>query len=344
MSLCGKPTFIERIVSFLPGTYTLKCLIFSCICGVPLLLLTRFLDTLNMQTAVSVFGPLTWQNVATFSFANFVLLFYALYGVSYMRRRLDFSISQAEFELPKTQSKDLHDIFVPVCKLAPALIVAFLLVAASLASFPDQFIQHSSGPISLALILVTFPFVYLAYGTFIWVYSSSIKCLHDLGRQPLKLAEFYEDAHLGVKPIGSLSLSLALVYFAGLGLVFFSFITIPLPLEFAVGTMILVGIALFFLPLNTLHIKMKNQKRLERERLKTRYLPLIASSDESTQTFGTDARKNLGHVLAGDIVDRHVDSIPVWPFDTRTLTWLSAMVLTVVAGLITKYVTILLGT
>lgn len=344
MSICGKPTFIERIVSLLPGTYAFKCLVFSSLCGVPLLLLTRLLDTFNIQAALGIFGPLEWQNATTFSFANFVLLFYAVYGINYMRNKVSSLISEVEFKLPTTDGKDLHDIFASVCKLAPAIILALFLAGASLASFPDQFVQHSSGPISFALIVVSFPLIYLAYGTFIWVYSSSIKCLYNLGRQPMKLAEFYEDVHLGVKPIGSLSLSLALVYFAGLGLVFFSFISIPLPLEIAVGIMIMAGVVLFFLPLNTLHQKMKNQKRMESERLKVRYLPLMTSFGESLQSLTAIERRNFRHIFAVDIVNRHVNSIPEWPFDARTLTWLSAMVLTVVASLITKYITLLLGT
>lgn len=343
MLVCGRPTFIERIVSLLPGTYAFKCLVFSCLCGVPLLLLMRLLDTFDVQTALAVFGPLEWQNVITFSFANFVLLFYAVYGINYMRSKTFSLISEVEFELPQNGIKDLHDIFTPVCKLAPAIIVALFLAGASLASFPDQVVQHSSGPVSFALIVVSFPLVYLAYGTFIWVYSSSVKCLYDLGKQPLKLAEFYEDAHLGVKPIGSLSLSLALVYFTGLGLVFFSFISIPLPLEFAVGIMIVAGVVLFFLPLNTLHKKMKNSKRMERERLKTRYLPFMVSFGESLERLSVVDGRNFRHVFVADIVYRHINSIPEWPFDSRTLTRLSAMVLTVVASLITRYITLLLG-
>ncbi len=342
MASCEKQTVIERIINVFPGPYILKCLIFSSIFGVPILLLTRFLDTLNLQAALTIFGPLLWQNILTFSFANFVLLFYAVYGIKFMRSKLSAAMPEIKNIIPEKGSKNLNDIFKPICSLVPAVIVSLLLIAVSLASFPDQASQHSVGPISLAQVILSFPFVYFAYGTFIWVYSSSIKCLHDLGKQPLKLAEFYEDAYLGVKPIGSLSLSLALVYFSGLGLVFFSFLSIPAPLEFALVVMILGGIALFFLPLNTIHGKMRERKQMERERIKTLHMLQKDSIDKSLQSVQELNEEKLSHMLAVDIVDRHVSSIPEWPFDSKTLTWLSAIVLTVVASIITRYVTILL--
>lgn len=336
---CEKPTVIERVVGLFPGPYVLKCFFFSCVFGVPMLLVTRFLDTLSVQEALAVFGPLQWQNVLTFSFANFVLLFYSVGGVRYMRSRIATVAAGVEFLTPgdeKTASK----VFGPVCRLFPAAFLSVLLLVVSLISLPNQ-IQHGSGPISFGLVLVSFPFVYLAYGTFVWVYASSVKCLGDLGNQPVKLSEFYEDAHLGMKPLGSLSLSLAAVYFVGLTLVFFSFLSIPLPLEFAVGILLLGGLVLFFLPLNVIHRKMKEKKRAESEKLKHHYKQLAGSVGDPLQVMA-DA-KNMRRLLAVDIIDRQVASIPEWPFDLRTLTWLSAIVLTVVASIVARYVLVFLG-
>lgn len=343
MAVCGKPTLIEQIVNLFPGPYIFKCLIFSCLFGVPLLLLARFLDTLNVQTALAVFGPLLWQNVVTFFFANFVLLFYAVYGVRHMRYEISAMIPKVGHLAPECCGRHSDEIFRPVCRLTPAVAISLLLIAVSFASFPNQIIQHSTGLISFGLITISFPFVYLAYGTFIWVYSSSVKCLNDFGKQPLRFAEFHEDAHLGMKPVGSLSLSLALVYFAGLGLVFFSFLSIPPPLEFAVAVMILGGIVLFFLPLHTLHRKMRSAKQMEREKSKARYETVMDSINESLQNIRRIEARDLKLLLEVDIVHRYVSSIQEWPFDLRTLTWLSAIVLTVVVSIITRYITTVLG-
>jgi hypothetical protein len=331
---CAKPSLIERIINVFPGPYVLKCLIFSSVFGVPALLLFRFFDTLDMQAALEVFGPLLWQNIVTFSFANFVLLFYAAYGVKYMRSRIAAMVPQIEPLMPK-EGRSVQDIFHPVCAVIPAAILSLLLAVVSLLSFPDQG-QHAAGPISLVLLVISFPFVYLVYGTFIWTYVSSIKCLYDLSRQPLRLAEFYEDDHLGMKSLGSLSLSLALVYFLGLGLIFFSFLSVPPPLEFAVVVMILAGVILFFLPLITIHQKMLDKKWEEREKLKSHYTHVLKFIDEPSRNGDTIEVKHLRYMLAVDIIDRQVTAIPVWPIDSRSWTRLSAIVFTVVVSIISR--------
>lgn len=338
---CAKPSLIERIINIFPGPYVLKCLIFSSVFGVPALLLFRFFDTLNTQAALEVFGPPLWQNIATFTFANFVLLFYATCGVRYMRSRIAQMIPQIEPLMPK-EGRTVQDIFHPVCAFIPAAILSILLAVVSLLSFPNQG-QHAAGPISLVLLVISFPFMYLVYGTFIWTYLSSIKCLYDLSRQPLRLAEFYEDDHLGMKSLGSLSISLALVYFLGLGLIFFSFLSVPPPLEFAVVIMILAGVILFFLPLFTIHHKMLEKKRNEREKLKSHYTQLLKSIDEPLQTGGVAEVKHLRHMMAVEIIDRHITAIPEWPIDARSWTRLSAIVLTVIISIFTRIVLTFLG-
>ncbi len=338
---CAKPTLIERIINLFPGPYALKCLLFSSLFGVPALLLFRFFDTLNIRTTLELFGPLLWQNIITFSFANFVLLFYAAYGVHYMRSRIAAMVPQIEPLMPK-EAKTVQDIFHPVCTFIPAVALSVLLAVVSLLSFPTQG-QHAAGLNSLALLVISFPFVYLVYGTFIWTYVSSIICLYTLSKQPLKLAEFYEDSHLGMKPFGSLSLSLAVVYFSGLGLIFFSFLSIPPPLQIAVVIMIVVGVILFILPLLTVHHKMLHKKQEEREKIKTHYSHLLPSIHQPLETKDAIEVKNLRYMVAVDIIDRQVTSIPEWPIDSKSLTWLSAVVLTVVVSIVTRFVLIFLN-
>lgn len=340
-SNCAKPSLIERFINLFPGPYILKCLVFSCVFGVPALLLFRFFDTLDATAALEVFGPLLWQNVVTFSFANFVLLFYAAYGIKYMRSRIATMVPQLEPLMPK-DGRTVQDIFHPVCAFLPAAVLSILLAVVSLLSFPNQG-QHAAGPISLVLLAISFPFVYLVYGTFIWTYVSSIKCLYDLSRQPLRLAEFYEDAHLGMKSLGSLSLSLALVYFLGLGLIFFSFLSVPPPLEFAVVIMILAGVILFFLPLITIHQKMLDKKREERDKLKSHYTHLLKFIDEPLRTGDATEVKHLRYMMAVDIIDRQITSIPVWPIDSRSWRRISAIVFTVVISIVSRICLTFLG-
>lgn len=125
MAVCEKPTLVERIVDLLPGPYVIKCILFSCILGVPLLLLTRFLDTLDLQATLAIFGPLSWQGVITFSFANFILIFYAVYGVRYMRCKLYTMMPGIKPILPEN-SKQIQEIFKPNCNLTRAAIMSLL--------------------------------------------------------------------------------------------------------------------------------------------------------------------------------------------------------------------------
>jgi len=340
MLSCEKPTLVERIVNVFPGSYFVKCLLFSSVFGVPFLLLTRFLDTLNVEAALGVFGPLLWQDVVTFSFANFVLVFYAVYGVHYMRSKIASIMPQVEPVMPGGENA-ASKVFGQVCRLFPALVLSVLLGIVSLVSFPTQG-EHAAGPVSFGMVVLSFPFVYLAYGSLVWVYVSSIKSLYDIGRQPLRLVEFHEDAHFGMKPFGSLSLSLALVYFTGLGLVFFSFLSIPLPLELAVGVLILMGMVLFFSPLEVIHHKMRAKKRNELDKVKGHLKQITSSLGDPVLALSRVDVKSLKRMFAVDAMQRQVTAMPEWPFDTRTLTLLSAIVLTVVASIVTKYVMLFL--
>ncbi len=340
-SSCARPSLIERVINVLPGPYIMKCVLFSSLIGVPALLLFRFFDTLDVQKALELFGPLQWQNIMTFSFANFVLLFYAAYGIRYMRARIAAMVPQVEPLMPK-DGKTVQDIFHPVCSLTPAVVLSILLAVVSLLSFPTQG-QHAAGPISFGLLVVSFPFMYLVYGTFIWTYVSSIKCLHDLTRQPLILSEFYEDEHLGMKSLGSLSLALALVYFLGLGLIFFSFLSVPPPLEIAVIIMILAGVTLFFLPLFSIHRKMLEKKREGREKLGSHVTNLLKFVEEPIRAGGTTEMKHLRYMMAVDIIERHIESIPEWPIDAGSWTKLSAIILTVIISIMTRISLMVLG-
>lgn len=329
------PTILERIVNPLPGPYFLKILTFWIIFGTPGMVLTRYLDTFNTDTIVSLFGVVSFQNVLVFSLANFVMPLYAFYGTRHMRQK----ISQTLPELKDITAggSSAEGVFRSMPKLPPVLILAVFFSGLSIVSFPGQ-VQHIAGYLSLIVKVVGFAVSMFAYGTFIWIYASSIGGLHRLGKERLCFAPFYEDRHLGMKTFGSVSLSLVWVYFLGIGLVFFSFSPLPVPLLVALGGLILFGVALFFLPLHDVHVKMAKEKQAAEKALRAqlrRVAKTLVSSEESPSEV-TD-------LLAFQILEQKVSKISEWPFDTATLSWLSAIIISIIAAVITRYLLVFLG-
>lgn len=331
-----KSTIIERAVNLLPGPFFVKCLIFWTIFGTPGLVLTRYLDTLNFDTIQAVFGQIAPLNIVVFSMANLVMPFYAFYGTSYMRRKILATLPEIE---PTTAggTKALHDVFSQISKPAPALILGVLFAIVSIASFPGQS-QHVAGYLSFVVKAGGFGFAMLGYGTFIWMYASSIRGLHQLGKRHLHFVSFYEDEHLGMRPLGTISLSLALVYFLGIGLVFFSATPVPIPLLAASLGLILLGVILFFLPLHVVHDKMAKEKHAAEKLLKKRLTQLMATFEREDQSS-----HEITDMLLFQTLEQKVSRISEWPFDTVTLSWFSAIVITVLGTVITRYLLVFLG-
>lgn len=331
-----KPTIVEKLVSVLPGSYFLKCLTFCIVFGTPGMVLTRYLDTFDLTKATAIFSQLTPQDVFIFSMANFVMPLYAFYGIGYMRRKLVEAMP--EFESLTVGGRDvLAKVFGSVSKSLPVLILGGLFAVLSIASFPGQ-AQHVAGYSSLVVKVVGFSSAVLAYGTFVWVYASSIRSIHQVGKENLQLVSFYEDSHLGMKPLGSLSLSFTWVYFLGLGLVFFSANPFPIPLLFALLGLILLGAIVFFLPLRIVHIRMAKEKRTA-EKLLRKHLAQIVISFEQPD----ESTNDISDLLAFQLLEQKVVKISEWPLDTTTLSWFSAIVITVLGTIIARYLLIFLG-
>jgi hypothetical protein len=331
-----KPTIIERLLNILPGSYLLKCLVFWIVFGTPGMVLTRYLDTFDISKATALFAQVNPQNIIIFSIPNFAMPLYAFYGASYMRKNIVKAIPEME-SVTANGKNTLNSIFEPISKSVPALILAALFAVLSIMSFPGQ-TQHIAGYLSLIVKIVGFTFSALAYGIFIWAYASSISGLHQLGKHHLRFVSFYEDSHLGMKSLGSVALSLAWVYFFGIGLVFFSANPVPIPLLLVLLGLILLGIALFFLPLRIVHEKMAKEKHAAEKLLRKNLAQIVASLDRKNESSN-----EIADMLAFQILEQKVSKVSEWPFDTITLSWFSAIVVTILGTVITRYLLIFLG-
>jgi len=327
---------VERVVDPLPGPYVLKVLTFWIIFGTPGMVLTRYLDTFNTEKMISLFGVPSPQNILLFSLANFVMPLYAFYGIHHMRQRISLAMPELK-RVASDEASTVERIFSAMTRLLPAIVLSILFSVISLVSLPGQ-TQQVAGYMSLTVKIVGFAFSMLGYGTFVWIYASSITGLYRLGRKNLRFTSLYEDKHLGMKFLGSISLSLVWVYFLGIGLVFFSFSPLPLLLLFALGGLIALGVTLFFLPLHEVHVKMMKEKQVVGKALHMRLHRVVDALESGKESPG-----EIRDLLAFQILEQSVSKIAEWPFDPATLNWLSAIVISISGTIITKYLLSFLG-
>lgn len=335
-----RDTLIERFFASLPGPFALWVFVLAFVFGTPGFIVARLLDTGSVGRALSLFEP-TLESVVTYGMATFGLTLYALLGLRFMRSRTAAASRALEPLIPGGRSA-MERALAPVTSPIPPLVLTPILLAVSFVAYPDQ-VQDITGIAYGALRIVSLPIVYFVYATFIWVYLSSVMGLDTIARGPLRLRSFLEDSHFGVRPIASLSLFLALVYFLGLGLVVFSFLELPLVLEALLAALALPGVVLFFLPVARLRARMSAARAEAGACLAEALAKARPFLEAGTPAGRVDAPDAVAALLAYQIIEHRVGEVGEWPLDTRTVSWFSAIVLSVLAAIATRYVLAGLG-
>lgn len=352
-------TLTERFVEVLHIPFSVGCLVLSIIFGPPGAILFVYVQTNNLDEAISktiyLFSgvhPTLLQSVIGLAFLS-IILYYFLYMIRYMRLKL---VATEKLLLPiLLEGEDtFHKVFGPVSRYGPPVLIDFLLiflfVFQDFPNIPENFIYFCDTPITLAFLVVSFPVWFLIFGTFAWVYFSSIRGLYQLGQTSLKLKSFHEDKMLGVRPMGSLSLSLAFTYFAGLGIL----ALLPIVMTpdssspFYIGLLFvltMLGILFFFLPLNTIHKKMVDEKHREHKALGEQLTMAVNRQDISSRSkMGpslediTEILVNINRLLTIDVSKDEINSVPNWPFDTQILSKLSAIFFSVTTIIIANFI------
>jgi len=186
--------------------------------------------------------------------------------------------------------------------------------------------------------------VSLGLSSLVWVYLGTLRGIARIEVGTLKLHRSYEDRMMGLRPMGSLALSMAAAYFA-----FLAFFAVVLAVWLGassraaaiafgfVGGLIILGVFMFFWPLVKLHGRMLEQKKTEQGRL-GQVLDRIVSGSTQDDSIG-----DLVRLFRTDVMRREVSRAATWPFDTAILGSLSAIVLSVTVALITQYIVLFLG-
>lgn len=289
----------------------------------------------------------------------YTLVVWAFYVPRYMRQKVE-QAGAALAPLHPDREEGYRAAFARVSAIGPQLItwsvfLALLLLALSVPALMGtgpSLVQLGEGsdPTGLGdaasiFSIVSFAAITLALSSVVWSYWSVSTGIRRFGGSALGLRPYYEDGFLGLRPVGTLSLSLAIAYFTFIGLFLAALLASPTPPTVAdlagMGSLlmglVLLGLLLFFLPMKTLHERMTVEKQVARERLTRELAPWFRESSAG------DPPGDVREMLRLDLMERKVSAMALWPFDTAILGRLSVIAFSVTAILISRIVALYLG-
>lgn len=261
------------------------------------------------------------------------MVFFILYYIGYLRRRL----LQAEPELAQVIPEEtFHDAFGPVTSSRWPLVFGAIFAIVAVASPIFAGIFPALGTFGRIDFLVIYVFIGFIFVDLIWVYSRSVWSLYNIGKGSLRLQSYLDDDMLGVRPFGSLSLSISLGYFGSLALLLLISLSAPItafrtpPQLFGILVFLAIGLLLFVLPLTSVHKKMFEEKQRIKAQQRAEFRRLTSGNGLSPP--GSSSRIEL--ILLHEVNERRIGAIPTWPFDTGIIGRFVAILLSVIAILI----------
>ena len=354
-------TLIERFIHLMPFPYTVTSLILAAtLLGRPGIVFFRYLDSLNINEGLVRSGILNpklelvaplWQ-IAADAILFSLTPFYLLYMIRYMRMKL-VAAEPELLPISPEGEETLHKVFGRVSSQVPQILLSsILIVAIGIPTVVANF-QASGGLFGLIFDSVSNSVYWVVTGSFIWVYFSSLRGLHELGNEPLKLKLYSQDRMLGLRPVGSLSLLYTVAYFGFFllgGLYVSVSINIPAGVLSAQGfififAFVLLGIVMFFLPLNNIHRRMLEERRRVQASIRSQFSRLAELSNdlsrESSETTLTDLKSlltDLKNLQTFEMAERKAATIATWPFDTQVIGRLTAIIITVLGRLLARII------
>jgi hypothetical protein len=350
-----RPTIAEQIISRIPLPFLGGCLILALIFSTPGDVLAMYLSTWDLGHASVRLPDADGWFVAGRVVLDVLLIFVTLWAVREMRLQV-VKAKQGLVPLFPEGEAAYYKAFERVSDYRPPLIIAATMAASMLASagtrdayFTEYFFVNV---FEFALLLIIFPIL----ATLIWVYMSSNYGIYEISKRPILLKSYLDDRVLGLRPLGSLSLSLARPYFLlmMIAALWISFTTPDVrepPQIFVITAGLLVlGIVVFFLPLYGVHEILLRERRARRDSVQDRLVRFVAGHQDSDAKIAKEDLQALSRqvaetrdALALHIAERKIDELPTWPFDTRALSRLATSALTVTAILASRVVLTYLG-
>ncbi len=286
----------------------------------------------------------TFEGAILLQLVTFSLIFYQLYMIRYMRLKL-VTTESVLMPLSPQGEETLHKAFGRVSNTRPIVLMTVApLIVVLVVSFPG--LQRSQGLSYTLYTVASYVMFSLTIGPFIWVYIASLWGLHTFGKEPLKLKPLHEDPMLGVRPTGSLSLSLVSVFFGGTIVSTVAQIISPSPSYIPTSIWFTVlGAAMFFLPLNSIHRRMQQEKQREQASVRSQFNALTDASNNPHLDGPESVLIPLKTLVTFEVLklnERRVSAMPTWPFDTRILSRFAAIILSVITIILARIITITL--
>lgn len=340
------PTLLERLIAIVPLPYLPASLLIAALVSAPARLAVRMLHGYPFEEAIAVSFAAgapgaTWQQLAGL-FLWFAITFYAVWVTRYMRLKVQAAKAKLAPLLPAGENT-YRAIFARVSRDRPALLIG-LVLAVSFTAETLARLRTAASPVDWVYQAAITPILYLIFGTAIWMYVSATWSLYRLGQEPLKLKSPAEDEMLGARPMGSLSLALSFAGFGQIGLMTLILFVSPVLAEYQLVLigMAVIGVVMFFLPLNGVHRQMAAEKKCQEAALRRRVFHLLESDPESgnagTSEPLADTLAELRTVLALQTARPTVAAIPTWPVDTDMLRRLGAVAGSIIVAVITNII------
>ena len=328
------PTLIERFIGLVRLPNPLAVLFWALILGSPTYFLVEYL----------VKGKSTFDIGNLGNESLFVLVpFYLFFMVGYMRKKVVAAEAPIVPRLAGGEA-DYHNAFGNVTSTIPVILLSALLSPIALSASFGDFKPETAG---LAIYDVFSTYLSgLAFSTYLWMFANASLGIYKLGRSSLKLGPYLEERMRGAKPLGNLALSLTAAYYGGvllLILLFYGNIGTNMPLQAYFATILVLGIALFLLPLNIIHKKMQEEKHALLREIGARYSQLNHTTNPRAENASLDDVRHeltrLADLQQLEILDRKVSALPTWPFDIQVVSKFITIVLSVTAVLLSRVIT-----
>ena len=311
-------------------------------------LLAAYLDTNSVGLALKYTINTSFSSVATGAVSTlqgavnqtiwFATIFVPMYLIRLMRSKIVHYEPKLAPLMPQG-AETLHRAFGGVSRQFPQVLIG---VPFFLLGIP--YIIQSVTNIGLFTLLFQFvssAFYSFVFGCFVWVYFRSLWGIYQLGKEPLSLKSHYEDQMLGMKPIGSISLTLFVAYSSLLVLGSVSLLLSPDLVGIGILLVMTVfGIAMFFIPLYDMHRTMVEQKRTQMVKVQQEFLRLANPIAEQIPDVSERILRQLRDTQILQINRDYVSKLPTWPFDTPILGRFAAIALSVAAILISKIISL----